>query len=82
VLLLVEVPESSLAEDRGEKRELYAEALIGDYWIVNLLDRTIEIYRQPSNGVYLWTQVFGPGEVATPLALPDEALAVDYLFAT
>jgi Uma2 family endonuclease len=80
VLLLVEVAETSLAEDRGEKLELYAEALIPDYWIVNLLDRTIEVYRQPENNGYLWSQVFGAGDVVSPLTLQHVTLPVDYLF--
>jgi Uma2 family endonuclease len=61
-LLLIEVAESSLNEDRGENRELYAESSIADYWIVNLLARTIEVYRQPENNTYQWMQIFGQGE--------------------
>jgi Uma2 family endonuclease len=81
VLLLVEVAESSLGEDRGEKLELYAEALIAEYWIVNLLGRSIEVYRQPNGKLYHWCQTFGAGEIVAPLALPNAKLSVDYRFA-
>jgi Uma2 family endonuclease len=81
VLLLIEVAESSLGEDRGEKREIYADVLIADYWIVNLLARTIEVYRQPSGGAYQWSRVFDPGEVVNPLAVPTACLPVADLFA-
>lgn len=81
VLLIVEVAESSLAEDRGEKLELYAEAGIVEYWIANLVDRTIEVYRQPTGSAYPPPQVFGPGQVVTPLATPAARLAVSDIFA-
>lgn len=46
--LLIEVADTSLARDRHDKGRIYANAEIPNYWIVNLLDRQIEIYRQPS----------------------------------
>ena len=46
--LVVEVAESSLRFDRHEKGGLYARAGIQDYWIVNLVDRVVEVYRDPA----------------------------------
>jgi Uma2 family endonuclease len=45
--LVVEITESSLALDRLHKGSLYARAAVADYWIVNLIDRVLEVYRQP-----------------------------------
>jgi Uma2 family endonuclease len=45
--LVLEVAESSLAFDREHKGSLYARARLDDYWIVNLVDRVVEIYRRP-----------------------------------
>ena len=45
--LVVEVAESSLALDRERKGSLYARARLEDYWIVNLVDRVLEVYRRP-----------------------------------
>src|SRR5206468_585277 len=45
--LLVEVSDSSLQRDR-EKRRVYARAGYPLYWIVNIPDRQIEVYTQPS----------------------------------
>lgn len=42
-VLVVEVSESSLALDRDHKESLYARAGLADYWIVNLLDQTLEV---------------------------------------
>lgn len=80
VLLLVEVAESSLNEDRGEKLAIYAEAGIAEYWIANLVDLTIEVYRRPSGRGYLSTQKFASGDLISPLALPTAQLAVDFVF--
>ena len=46
-VLLVEVADSSLTHDRGVKAHRYARAGIADYWIVNLVDRQLEVYRNP-----------------------------------
>ena len=46
-VLTVEVSESSLAVDRGHKGSLYARAGLDDYWVVNLVDRVLEVYREP-----------------------------------
>jgi Uma2 family endonuclease len=45
--LLIEVAESSLADDRGTKAALYARAGIADYWILNLVGRVLEVCRNP-----------------------------------
>jgi Uma2 family endonuclease len=45
--LVVEVADTSLAYDRGEKKALYAEARIPTYWIVNLIDGVLELYTNP-----------------------------------
>jgi Uma2 family endonuclease len=50
--LLVEVSESSLDRDRGEKLQAYARARIPIYWIVNLIDRRVEVYTDPNETGY------------------------------
>jgi Uma2 family endonuclease len=46
-LLVVEVSDSTLAIDRGRKGSLYARPGIADYWVVNLVNRQLEVYRRP-----------------------------------
>jgi Uma2 family endonuclease len=48
VALIVEVSDSSLRRDRRFKKAIYAKAAIPVYWIVNLIDRQIEVYSQPT----------------------------------
>ncbi len=47
-VLVVEVAESSLRFDRLRKGSLYARAGVPDYWIVNLVERVLEIHRDPA----------------------------------
>jgi Uma2 family endonuclease len=48
IALVVEVAEASLSQDRGWKKEMYAEANIPVYWIVNLVDNQVEVYTDPT----------------------------------
>jgi Uma2 family endonuclease len=80
VLLVIEVSDSSLDFDRGHKANSYAAAGIEDYWVINIPDRCVEIFRQPIHGHYRSHEVFqAPAEVH-PLAFPQVALAMAMLF--
>ncbi|MEI8376402.1 MAG: Uma2 family endonuclease [Planctomycetota bacterium] len=48
VVLVVEVSGSSLRRDQGLKKAIYAKAGIPVYWIVNLIDRCVEVYTDPT----------------------------------
>lgn len=50
--LVIEVAESSIQKDRGIKTGLYAAAGIPEFWLVNLIDRTVEVYTRPAAGRY------------------------------
>ena len=50
VALLIEVSHTTLEQDRGIKQEMYARDRIPEYWIVNLIDRVVEVYTQPKGG--------------------------------
>jgi Uma2 family endonuclease len=62
VALLVEVSESSLGFNRRAKLRIYAAADIPFYWIVNLVDRQLEVYSEPHSGGYRSHQHLGPEE--------------------
>jgi Uma2 family endonuclease len=80
VLLLIEVADTSLDDDRGEKLSLYALAGIAEYWIVNLIDRCVEVYRDPEGGRYRSVRVCRGDEEVRPLALPEVVLLPSTLF--
>ena len=85
-VLSVEVAESSLAADRHRKGSLYARAGLADYWILNLVDRVLEIYREPARDPaapfdwrYTRSEVFRGDERVTPFAAPHASVAVSQL---
>jgi hypothetical protein len=80
VLLLIEVADTSLDDDRGMKLPLYAENGIGECWIVNLIDRVVEVCRQARNGRFADVRRVGAGEVLDIALLPGVALPVADLF--
>jgi Uma2 family endonuclease len=47
-VLVVEVADASLARDRLRKSAIYARAGVADYWVVNLVNEVLEVYRQPT----------------------------------
>ena len=63
--MMVEIADSSLRRDRGRKKRIYARAAVPVYWIVNLIDRQIEVYTDPTGPGdkpdYRHHEDFGPG---------------------
>lgn len=76
-LLVIEVSESSLRKDRGIKQRIYARNGVQDYWIVNLVERIVEVYREPRGEGYVWVERFASGDSLTPLAFPDVVVSMD-----
>ncbi len=81
--LVVEVSESTLRKDRTLKAHLYASAGLPEYWIVNLVDRQLEIHRNPGpdpdrKGRFRYAEVMivPANGHASPLAKPDARIAV------
>jgi len=76
-LLVVEVSVTTLAYDRREKAGLYARAGVPEYWVVNLIDGQVEVYRGPSATGFQTAEVVRPGESirlhanGTPVAVRD-----------
>jgi hypothetical protein len=79
VFLLVEVADSTLDYDRGRKLPAYGRAAVREVWIINLPERTIEVYREPHYLGYGSTTVLRAGDQAHPEAFPDVAVDVQSL---
>jgi len=78
--LIIEVADSSLRYDRGEKAQLYALCGVPEYWVVNLIERVVETHRQPGTAGYENVIVHGRGERLRLLAFPNVELSVsDFL---
>lgn len=81
-LLVIEVAESSLIQDRLTKAPLYAAAGIPEYWVVNLRDRGVEVHRRPipAERRYGESRLAGLGDNLDAVALPTAAIAVAEIF--
>ena len=84
--LLVEVAETSLDADRGAKAGLYARAGVPEYWIVNLVDRMLEVRRDPAPSPeapagwsYRTVTTLDRSASVTPLARPGAIIEIDSL---
>lgn len=82
-LLIVEVSDSTLSSDRNRKASLYALMAIQEYWIVNLQNDVLEVYRAPAPDPskfyghgYSPPQILKAGETISPLAKPSVLLEV------
>jgi Uma2 family endonuclease len=81
--LVIEVADSSLKYDRESKASLYAKAGLADYWIVNVLDRQVEVHRRPgadNNAEFGYSyadkMTFRESETIAPLAKPKVKITV------
>lgn len=82
-VLVVEVALASLRLDRTRKCRAFARAGVPEYWIVNLVDRVLEVHREPGRlddarrrWGYRSIQTLGPDADLSPLAAPAARVAV------
>jgi Uma2 family endonuclease len=80
MLLVVEVADTSLQYDREIKVPLYARYAIPEVWVVDVADRAIDVYREPSQASYTKVSHHTDGPLAAS-QFPDVMLDVSRLFA-
>lgn len=80
-MLVIEVADTSLSHDLGEKAAVYAAGGIPDYWVVDVAAEAVHVLRGPGPTGYVEHRTASRGEVIAPLAAADTSLAVESLFA-
>jgi len=82
-VLVIEIADSSIVHDREDKGSLYARFGIPEYWIVNLVERLIEVYRNPEQDErgrfgfgYRRVDRYLPGDAIAPQAFRGASIAV------
>jgi Uma2 family endonuclease len=73
IAVLIEVSEATLSKDQGKKLVAYAQNGIPVYWIVNLIDRQIEVYTEPTAEGYGSKLVFTAGQ-SVPVVIGGAAV--------
>lgn len=74
--LIVEVSDSTLKFDQTQKLAVYAQAKIPDYWIVNLVEYCVEVYREPHGNTYRSKATYDMDDQLAPLAQPKTPIHV------
>ncbi|MBS1797014.1 MAG: Uma2 family endonuclease [Acidobacteria bacterium] len=77
VLFVVEVSDTTLKYDRDVKLPLYAEAEIGEVWIVNLPSEIVEVHTKPKFGLYQLVKIYNRGEILRSDAIPTLEIEVE-----
>lgn len=80
-VLIVEVSDTTLNYDRTRKASLYAQNKIQDYWILNLKNRCLEVYRRPIKDkklgyIYTEIRVVTEEDAIAPLANPEAKINI------
>jgi Uma2 family endonuclease len=77
ILLVIEVADASLEDDREVKRPLYAENSIAEFWIVNLIDHCVEVHCEPrADGTYAEVRTVRAGDAIDVGAIPGVTVTV------
>jgi Uma2 family endonuclease len=74
--LVVEVSRSSLRRDKIVKTALYGLAAVDEYWIINLVDEVVEVYRARHNGEWRQRTTHQRGDTIAMHAFPDVQIAI------
>lgn len=74
--LVVEVADSTLRQDCEVKDKLYGRSGIVEYWVVDLKNRQLHRFRNPTPTGYTEHSVLDESEEVSPLAFPDLTLAI------
>ena len=80
IFLLIEVAYTTLQIDRAEKAPIYARANIADYWILDVSNRLVYIFRNPSASGYESETILNQNATLAPLAFPDIEIPFSELF--
>lgn len=74
IQLIVEVADTTLAKDCDVKDKLYAQANLAEYWVVDLKNRQLHIFQQPTSEGYNSHLILGENNQVSPLAFPKLAI--------
>jgi Uma2 family endonuclease len=78
IFWLIEFSNTTLSKDLNEKKAVYGEAGIAEYWVVNLTGRKVSVFRDLENECYVTEETFTTG-VVSPQAFPDVQIKVKRL---
>ncbi len=75
---LIEISNTTLEEDLGRKKKIYANAGINEYWVINLKTKEIIVFREPSGNDYKTKFTVNEGTIS-PISFPELQIEVKTL---
>ncbi|MEL6938085.1 MAG: Uma2 family endonuclease [Cyanobacteria bacterium J06598_1] len=78
IFWLMEYSDAALAKDLNLKSSVYAEVNISEYWVINLKQRSLIVFRHPQSGQYTSQTAYTDGFVS-PIAFPDLSIPVNQI---
>jgi Uma2 family endonuclease len=80
IFLLIEIADATLKRDRTHKAKLYAQAKVPEYWIVNVNQSQLIVFRDPQDGIYQSEAVLTITDQIASLAFPEVMIKLQSLF--
>jgi Uma2 family endonuclease len=78
IFWLIEVSDTTLADDLSRKKRIYAQAGIQEYWVLDVNAQKLMVFREPEGNNYRSEFEYSQGTI-TPLAFPDVQISVERL---
>ena len=76
IFWLIEYSKATLVKDLTLKSQTYAEASIPEYWVVDLNQQSLIVFRAPEEGQYTTKAIYTQGQIA-PVAFPNVSISVN-----
>ncbi len=79
IFWLIEIANSTQAYDLNDKKQIYAKEGILEYWVADLTNRQLVVFREPRNGDYDLQQTHSEGIICAQ-AFPKIEISVQEMF--
>lgn len=76
VYLIIEIADTTIRQDCGLKARIYAQSGITDYWVLDVNNRQLHVFREPSQNGYQSELILSDSGSVSPLAFPNVTITV------
>ena len=76
IYLIVEIADTTLKRDTEFKAKVYAKAGINDYWVLDITNRQLYAFREPTASGYQNQQILSDDATISPVAFPNVTINV------
>jgi Uma2 family endonuclease len=80
VFLIIESSLSTLKRDLDAKSRAYAAAGVAEYWVIDVKNTRLHVFRTPVDGVWTESLILGAGDKVSPLFAPGADIALTSVF--